>query len=303
MRYYSFTSYSYISLQFPFLHFDFQHVCNNHFPCPQFRQSIKRIFGLHSKSKQSHIEKGFNNTVMSPGHKMSMNNDTTRYICSESTISNIPKKVKDNKRIIFSDNITEATTNNDTSRPYPRDLELCTIKENRTGSDAERSGETSYEDDSGNSQKKLEMFGESCKLFNKRSPVVTIMDTEHLLFSKYSRSKNDDSSNVNNVYGNEAYEEHATDLTNDVCRTENEYQRLKRQKIIKHSYSLDLGTVSHENKGRKLSIETKFETFIQPKGFFKDTIISKLFEPESMQDGIKSYLCKVDTNNKNENNL
>lgn len=255
---------------------------------------------MHGKGKQSHIEKGFNNTVMSPAHKMSVNNDTTRYISSESTISSVPKKIKDNKRIIFSDNITEVA-NNDTNRAYSRDLELCTIKENRTASDCEKSGETAYDEDSGNSQKKLELFGESCKIFNKRSPVVTIMDTEHLLFSKHN--SNDDSDSNSNVYGNAAYEEHSSDVTRDLCRTENEYQRLKRQKIIKHSFSLDLGTVSHENKNRKLSIETKFETLIQPKGFFKDTIISKLFEPDLKQDGIKSYLCKGDKNDKSENNL
>ncbi|KAL0878672.1 hypothetical protein ABMA27_003730 [Loxostege sticticalis] len=264
----------------------------------QFRQSIKRIFGMHSKGKQSQTEKGFNNTVLSPAHKVSVNNDTTRYITSESTISTIPKKVKDTKRIIFSDSISEVV-NNENNRPYARDLELCTINENKTASDGERSEETTYDEDSG-SQKKLELFGESCKLFNKRSPVVTIIDTEHLIFSKPVKNRHGDNGGVNNVYGNAAYEEHSTDKTNNVYETDNE---MKRQKTIKHSYSLDLSVVSNENKSRKLSIETKFETLIQPKGFFKETIISKLFEPESKQDGIKSYLCKVNKNDNTENNL
>ncbi|XP_063828999.1 rhodopsin, GQ-coupled-like [Ostrinia nubilalis] len=264
----------------------------------QFRQSIKRIFGMHSKGKQSQTEKGFNNTMMSPAHKLSVNNETTRYISSDSTISTIPKKIKDTKRIIFSDSITEV--NNENNRPI-RDVELCTINENRTASDGERSGETTYDDDSNsNSQKKLELFGESCKLFNKRSPVVTIIDTEHLIFSKYGKNKHADSGGVNNVYGNEAYEEHSTDKTHDVYKTGNE---IKTHKTIKHSYSLDLSVVANESKGRKLSIETKFETLIQPKGFFKDTIISKLFEPESKQDGIKSYLCTIDKGDGSDNNL
>jgi hypothetical protein len=267
--------------------------------CLQFRQSIKRIFGMHSKGKQSQTEKGYNNTLMSPAHKMSLNNDTTRYV-SETTISAIPKKVKDNKRIIFSDNITEV--NNESNCPFPRDLELCTINENRTASDAERSGETIYEDDSANSNKKLDLFGESCKLFNKRSPILTIVDTDHFVFSKPVKSKDDDADSGNNAYGNEAFEDPDVSKYHDF-QSHRDHERGEKQKMIKHSYSLDLSAVSNEKSNRKLSIETKLETLIEPKGFFKDTIISKFFEPEPKPDGIKSYLCNVDDVGKNENNL
>ncbi|KAL4713310.1 hypothetical protein ACJJTC_015297 [Scirpophaga incertulas] len=269
----------------------------------QFRQSIKRIFSMHSKSKQSHASKGYNNTMMSPTHKLSINNDTTRYI-SETTISALPKKIKDTKRIIFSDSITEV--NNDNNRICHNDLELCTINENRTISDAERSGETFCEDDSGNSgnNKKLNLYDESYNLFNKRSPVLTIIDTEHLIFSKTGKNKIEDVSSGNNAYGNAAYEDHYTDSAKvNVFRSENEYRKTKNQKLIKHSYSLDLGTAPNDNKNRKLSIETKIETLMEPKGFFKDTIISKLFEPEPKPDGIRNYLCNADNVEKGENNL
>ncbi|RVE43896.1 hypothetical protein evm_011458 [Chilo suppressalis] len=267
----------------------------------QFRQSIKRIFGMHTKGTQS-TEKGFNNTNMSPAHKPSVNNESTRYI-SESAVSSVPKKVRDSKRIVFSENISESMNNN-ISRMFPRDLELCTINENRTISDGERSGETIYDDDSGNSHKKLDLFGESCKLFhNKHSPVLTIIDTEHLIFSKPTKHKNDEVNIGNNAYGNAAFEEHFTDSAKvNVFRTEDEYHRIKRQNTMKHSYSLDL-SVPNVNKNRKLSIETKFETLVEPKGFFKDSVIGKFFEPEMKQDGVKSYLCSVTENGRIDNNL
>ncbi|CAG9788138.1 unnamed protein product [Diatraea saccharalis] len=267
----------------------------------QFRQSIKRVFGMHNKGKQSQTERAYNNTVLSPAHKASINNETTRYI-SESTVSIIPKKVKDTKRIVFSESISEVV-NNDTNRPYTRDLELCTINENRTISDADKSGETSYDEDSGNSRKKLDLFGESCKIFNKRSPVLTIIDTERLIYSKPLKHKLSDIEDSNNAYGNAAYEEHSTDTAKaDGFRTEDDFEIVKRHKRIKHSYSLDL-SVHNENKNRKLSIESKFDTLVEPKGFFKDSYISKFFDPETSQDGVKSYICNVKGKGKFDNNL
>ncbi|CAH2041624.1 unnamed protein product, partial [Iphiclides podalirius] len=43
----------------------------------QFRQSIKRIFGIHDRVTSSQTEKGCNNSVLSPCHKLSALNDNT----------------------------------------------------------------------------------------------------------------------------------------------------------------------------------------------------------------------------------
>ncbi|CAH0625310.1 unnamed protein product [Chrysodeixis includens] len=260
----------------------------------QFRNSIKRIFGIHTKGKNSQTEKGYNNTLMSPANKLSSLNNTNRFNSSETNLSSLQKSSKD-KKIAFNDDVSEIT-NNEYHRTFNRDPELCTIPENKN-SDAERSGDTVYDEDSSNNSnqtKKLDLFGESCKAINKRSPILTFMDSERLLFSKISEHDNPEPSG-SNVFGNDAFEDHLTDKTNkDTYKTENERQSSEKQKIIRQSYSLDFPRLSNDNKKRKMSIETKLESFIQPKGFFKETI-NKLFDPESKQghDNFKSYLCET----------
>lgn len=259
----------------------------------QFRNSIKRIFGIHTKSKTSQNEKGYNNTLMSPQNKLSGLNTTTRFNSSETNLSS--QKSSKDKKSVFNDETSEIT-NNEYHRTFTRDPELCTIPENRT-SDAERSGDTVYDEDSSNNSnpKKLDMFGESCKVINERSPVVTFMDSECLLFTKIPEHNIEEAS-ASNVFGNEAYEDHTSDKTNkDTYKTEHEHQSSEKQKIIRQSYSLDFPRLSNDNKKRKLSIETKLErSLIQPKGFFKETI-NKLFDQDSKQghDYFKSYLCET----------
>lgn len=257
----------------------------------QFRNSIKRIFGIHSKGKNSQTEKGYNNTLVSPGgHKLSSQN-TTRCATSEINVSIATKTPKD-KKIMFSEELSE-NTQNEYHRTFARDPGLSTIPESKN-SDAERSGDTMYDEDSSSNPKKLDMFGESCRMVNEKSPVLTFMDSERLLFSKIPEYDNVEPSS-SNIFGNEGYEEHSTDKTNQVIyKTENEHQSFQSQKIIRQSYSLDFPRLSNENKKRKLSIETKLESLIQPKGFFKDTI-NKLFDQDAKQgqDNFKSYLCET----------
>lgn len=268
----------------------------------QFRQSIKRIFGIHTKGKQSHIGKGYNNTVMSPAHRMSgMNDATTRFNSTETIVStSTSKKINKDKKLVFTDEVSEIAAHD--NRTFQRDLELCTIQENRTASDAERSVETTCEEDNDH---KLGVFGTSCKFFRKRSPVVTIIDTEHLIFSKIAKRHRTDDNELPddiNAYGNQAYEEHVSDrFKKNILSTENEYQTDTSHKVIKRSYSLDLSTVTNENKKRKLSVETKFQTVIQPRGFFKDTIVSKLFDQDCNQ--FKSYLYDIEKNESTDDDI
>ncbi|XP_059062566.1 parapinopsin-like [Achroia grisella] len=270
----------------------------------QFRQSIKRIFGMHDNKNQSKSEKGHNNTTLSPTQKRSGTNEgTTRYNSTETVVSISSKKHNKDKKIIFNDDLSESIKTE--NRSYQKDVELCTIQENRSASDVEKSGNTIYEEDSCNNTKKFPLFGPSCKLFQKRSPGVTIIDKEHLIFSKnYSNRDYDsnDSDDNTNAYGNKGYVEHVTDaLKEDMYRTENinaetnEYKNINLQKEIKPSFSLDLNIVSYENRKRKMSVESKFETIIQPKGFFKDSVIGKLFDNNTNQ--FKTYLCNVENQN------
>ncbi|KAF9793724.1 hypothetical protein SFRURICE_003548 [Spodoptera frugiperda] len=254
----------------------------------QFRNSIKRVFGVHSKGKNSHAEKAYNNTLTSPANKLSSVN--TRLNCSETNLSSHHKNSK-GKKIMFNDDISEMTTN-EYHRTFTRDPDLCTIPESKN-SDAERSGDTIYDEDSsntGSNVKKLDLFGESCKVINERSPVLTFMDSDRLLFTKAPEEEIADS-NKTNTFGKEPQEDYTTDK--NIYKTENELQSAEKQKRIRQSYSLDFPRLSNDNKKRKLSIETKFES-IQPKGFFKETI-NKLFDQDSKQgqDSFKSYLCET----------
>lgn len=216
------------------------------------------------------MEKKFNHTLTSPAHRQTSVNDfTTKY--NSDTSSSAPKTK--NRKVSILDEVSEA---NDNLRCYPRNLELCTIIENKN-SDAERSGDTFYDEDSTNSVKKLTV-DESSKLLSEHSPILTIVDSERTIFSK-RRSEVDDI--LKNIYGNEAFEEHTTDKTN--LATD------EREKL-KHSCSLDLIGTANETKRRKLS-ESKLDPNI-----FKDTVVTKFFEQNSRQsyDNFKSYLCSLE---------
>lgn len=260
----------------------------------QFRQSIKRIFVIHTKAKNSTRTEKYDNTVMSPAHRMSSLNNI-RMNSTDGPNSQI-SKVKD-KKVVFTDEALEVA-NIAVERTVIRNPELKTIQENKT-SDTERSGETIYNDDS-SSQNKLDLFGASCKIINEQSPVLTFMDNERLLFSKIRLEQDEE-----NVYGtgNDAYEVHPTDeISKDTFATNREYSSFLNQKILPQSFSLDLSRYSldSECKKRKMSVETKLESAIQSRGFFKESI-SKLFEPNSKlnKDCVKSYLC--DRNDKANN--
>lgn len=259
----------------------------------QFRNSIRRIFGIHTKGKNSQAEKAYNNTLTSPANKMSSINNTTRFNSSETNFSN--GKHSKGKKIIFNDDISEMTTN-EYQRTFTRDPDLCTIPESRN-SDAERSGDTVYDEESSNNGgnvKKLDLFGESCKVVNERSPVLTFVDSERLLFTKIPEHAIVETS-ASNVFGNDAFEDDATlKAKKDAILTETEQLNAEKQKMLRQSYSLDFPRLSNDTKKRKMSIETKLESFIQPKGFFKDTI-NKLFDQETKQghDHFKSYLCET----------
>lgn len=210
---------------------------------------------------------------MSPGHRLSSLN--TRVNSSELTVSQVPKK--DKKSVL--ENEFSGVSYNDTQRTVAKGTELGTILENKN-SGAERSGETVYDDES-SSQKKLEVFGESCKAIQQKSPVLTFINPERLLFTKMDRNIDE------NVFGNAAYEVHPT----DICNINIEYE--STPKLMKQSYSLDLSRYSAERKKRKMSVETKLENINQPKGFLKGTF-NKLFEQDQQQgrDSYKSYLCE-----------
>lgn len=174
-------------------------------------------------------------------------NDVSK--CNPESSNNARKR--DNKITVYDDT---SEIHNEGHRSM-RNVELCTILE-KTGSDAERSGETIFDEDSSNGSDKKKI---KSKLPSESSPILTIVDSESIHFMKSTqRSSND---NVLNVYGNQAFEEHWTDA---LIGTDGKGPR------IKHSYSLDL-TRAPKDKKRKLSVETKFETVMQTKGL--DNII------------------------------
>ncbi|XP_063364738.1 parapinopsin-like isoform X1 [Cydia amplana] len=248
----------------------------------QFRQSIKRFFGHHSKGGLSQTEKGYDNTLMSPAHRMSCLNDSSRQ-CSEINVSIILKKPK-NRKVVIAEEASEVT-NNGTTRNLLKETELCTIKENRTCSDAERSVETTNEDDS--SSRKQEYYGSS-RLFEDSETTGKLDDVTCMM---------------KNVYGNLAFEEHITDSPDDNNLTE--FRVTKKPKLIKHSYSLDFSGVSNQSKKRKLSIESKLESLNQSKTLFKNTVVSKFIghNPKLGQDNFKSYLCRFDKNESEKDDL
>ncbi|CAG5043709.1 unnamed protein product [Parnassius apollo] len=243
----------------------------------QFRQSIKRIFGIHGKSGSSQIERGYKSTVLSSCHKLSVLNDIT-VRCNTSEISKIVKI--NEKRTECTDDQSDLVKNVITIKNFNKKSELCTIEEKKAALDAaERSGETDYDDESSGGNKKVVVFGNSCKL-NEPSPILSIMDADNPLITKsHDHDGNDTKDILKNVYINKGCEEQSTDK----MKTDESIQTLKRPKTIKHSSSLELAGKSTEGKRRKFSMETKLESFVTPKSFM-DTVVSKLFDQEYNQD-------------------
>lgn len=231
---------------------------------------------MQSKCKNSETERGYNNTFLSPSHKLSAFNDSTlRNNSPETSLLTTPKKV--NKCDGIDDKIT--TIIEKTNKQVYKLPELSLIKEKNTVSDAERSIETNFDDET--SIRKLEMFGESCKL-NDQSPIVTIVDNNKLFFTKIAKRELE----------KQLSEEHFVEIK----KIDGTDHKLKRPKTIKHSYSLDLGGVSNEGKIRKFSIETKLESLVAPKNFL-GTVVSKFFDQSNKEDNVKSYLCEKDNGN------
>lgn len=222
-------------------------MCNFLF---QFRQSIKRIFGIHTRGRNSQTDRRYNVTITSPAHKMTSVNELSKY----NTESSSNAKRRDKKNTVYDET---SEIHNEVQRPM-KNVELCTIIENKTGSDAEKSGETIFDEDSSNGYNKKYL---DSKLPSEHSPILTIVDPEGTQFMKDTqRNGNND---ILNIYGNQAYEEHSTDV---LISTDEKRSRMR------HSYSLDLIRAPKDNKRRKLSIETKHETVIQTKGLVDNII-------------------------------
>ncbi|CAH2267518.1 jg22606 [Pararge aegeria aegeria] len=255
----------------------------------QFRQSIKRIFGIHTKRGGSQTDKCYNNTLLSPAHRQSAYNDITVRYNSETIMSSTQRKRDRNNITEDSDNHSISMTINEVGKLPGKSYDLCTIQETKTASDAERSGDTICDEDSCGSNKKFELvFGESCKSMQEPSPIVTMVDSQRFLFT---RTANTNASNSS-----------ASVHSGDKALIDfNEVKGTKRP--IKHSYSLDLGGITMEGRKRKFSIETKLESFSPSKIFSKDRVVCKLFESDSRHDGVKSFLCRFDKTNSEDDNL
>ncbi|KPJ06626.1 Opsin-VA [Papilio machaon] len=245
----------------------------------QFRQSIKHVFSMQTKCRNSETKREDMNSFLSPNHKLSVLNDTALRNSSEIFTLNRPKKVS--KCNTNSDDKINITINEKANKQLQKVSKLCLIEEKQSVSDAERSGETIFDDDTSNSNRKLE---KSC-ILNDQSPVLTIVDANKLCFTKVAKRENE----------KQLYEE----LFTEVKKIDNTDQSFKRPKTLKHSYSLDLGSISHEGKRRKFSIETKLESIVVPKSFM-GKVMSKFFEQNGKQNKIKTYLCEKQDNQGNE---
>lgn len=177
-------------------------------------------------------------------------NDLSKY--NPDSASNAKRR---DKKISICDETSEI--HNEVQRPM-KNMELCTIVENKIGSDAERSGETIFDEDSSNDSNKK--YSDS-KLPSKQCPILTMVDSECTHFMK--DTQRNDNNDILNIYGNQAYEEHSTDV---LIGTDEKRSRMR------HSYSLDLIGVPKDNKRRKLSVETKHETVIKTKGIVDNII-------------------------------
>ncbi|CAG5043706.1 unnamed protein product [Parnassius apollo] len=222
----------------------------------QFRQSIRRVFGVHSKG-HSQTEKGLHNTVLS--QKLSAINEITiRYNTSELNLLTTPQRDEKNK--IPTDERADATRSDFNSKNHPKIPELSTIQENKTASDVERSGDVVYDDDS-NSSTKMESFVEPCKLADNPL-ILKIVESESLLLSQRVKRNNNikDLLKICSVQGLKIH-------SNEDIILDDNMEISRKLHTMKHSYSLDLSCVSNEGKRRKLSIETRRESFKPPQGF------------------------------------
>lgn len=240
--------------------------------------------------------------MLSPTKQLAYNEITVRYNSSETIITNTPRRLMErNVTTDDSDNHSVSTSMNVGNRQSGRAGELCTIQEHKTASDAEKSSETVCDEESCNSNKNIEtVCGQSWKILKQPSPVLTIVDNEHIIFNRVP--KNSAQETLDSVYGNKSYGERETDNTKDaIAGTSNDKTS---KKTIQHSCSLDLGHVLGEGKRRKFSIEMKLDTFNPSKQFFKEGAVSKVFDSDSRQrrDSVKSYLCDNESSD-NEDDL
>ncbi|CAK1582966.1 unnamed protein product [Parnassius mnemosyne] len=222
----------------------------------QFRQSIRRVFGIHSKG-HSPTEKEYHNTIVS--QKLSAINEITiRYNISESNLLTTPQRAEKNK--IPTDERADATRSDFNSKNYPKIPELSIIQENKTASDVERSGDVVYDDDSNNSNTNMESFVEPCKLADNPL-ILKIVESESLLLSQ--TIKNNNIKGLLKLCSVQGLKIHS----NEDIILDDSIEISRKLHTMKHSYSLDLSGVSNQEKRRKLSIETKRESFKPPQGF------------------------------------
>lgn len=220
--------------------------------------------------------------MLSPSHKLSDFNSADR---NKST----PKKI--DKLINIAENKISLMINEPNNKSVYNASELSTIKEKQTIMDIETSDDIIYVEENSSNNKNFEIFGQSYRT-NDHSPILTIVDNEKLIFTRQKRRDSKDFKELlKNVYGNEGFEDDST----DAVKIDSSNHKQKRSKRIKHSYSLDLGGVSHEEKRRKFSIETKLESVSKRKSFL-DSVVKKLFDQESKQDSIKTDLFASDEN-------
>ncbi|XP_041981559.1 parapinopsin-like [Aricia agestis] len=121
----------------------------------QFRQSIKRVFGIHSKRTTSQTDKNYNNTILSPAHKLSAYNDiTVRYNSSETIVSSTPISQRERSAVRIEaqyDMINEGKAK----------ANLSTIQESKGTSENEKSSILDREEEKSTLE---DVFGESCQL-------------------------------------------------------------------------------------------------------------------------------------------
>ncbi|KAJ2951442.1 hypothetical protein O0L34_g13595 [Tuta absoluta] len=229
----------------------------------QFQQSIKRIFGIHTRDRGSLAERRVNHTVTSPGPRFTSFNE----IASSDGL-------KKNKKVTIAEDIVISEVSNiEIYRPLPAKKDLSTIHERTGTSDGEKSEDTTYEDES--SSKKQD--SSSNHLLD--SPILTIMDADRIVFSKTEKDL------LYATYGNPAYENHTTDVVNQNVNIS----------TMTHSFSLDLSEPKNR-KRRKMSVEV-----IQSKGFLKDTAVCKLFEQGNDKESYKSFFCQADSGSEGDN--
>ncbi|XP_050677747.1 parapinopsin-like [Leptidea sinapis] len=212
----------------------------------QFRQSIRKIFGMNPK-KGSHSGNFYNNSGKSRGHKLSTFNEITiRYQTSDSSnLTSMPKKLKE--RTISTEDSDMST--NDTNRQSNKMVyDLGTIQECKTISDIERSADINGDEYNANNKNKI----------TDNSPILTI-DDETLFFNKRKKI-------IKNT---------EDDDDNDTLSSNSSDYQLKGSNL-KQSYSFELVKIPEVVKMRKYSVETKIESNLS-KGF-KEKIVRKYLD-------------------------